>query len=298
MRACTIAVVLLLAGCSWGHRERLAYDALAREAIDTQIATTADIVADKLVTFHARAVEQEHEPNKEFATGLLARCAEIKRLSEEGAGRARVLQLYYGAPPEIPVDLDSPKDNSEVVSMAGLAAARKARREFPEKFIENVAKFGARSVARASTAIVTEIQSVIPGWLWFLLIVAGLTIGGISVYSFYVRMVILPQKHAELEQHRRELCMKEAALDEYDDAIELLEPDRIRRADIAKGLHLKREHVERNERRRRERANRPTTLHELRVPVHCHERTPEGGVPSAPEMLPGLTDKTVPPGGG
>lgn len=229
----TLLPLLFLAGCSWGHGERLAYDSLAREAIDAAIVEKARTIA--IIAKPKAEVEPEEADPDSAAVVSLA--GEIEDLADQGVHRARTLQLYYGAPQDLEVELDSPKDQHEIVCLAGLAGERQARRlwwkRLPKKLAEGVAGFAANF---AGTAVDTVVERLIPTWLLWCLAVAIVVAIVILLYALYQRLVVVRRK--------------DKAIVEYDEAIERL--PQTQRGEIGKGTYLQLEHIRINDRRKAE----------------------------------------------
>lgn len=267
-----------LPGCSWGHREALAYDAAAREKIATEIAEEREQLADALEAVRESIAEADADLALELGTATA--CAErIAELAADETGRARIARLYHGTPPELEVELGNDIDRAQVVGMAGLAVNKQARREAPSKAVAGVAKFAAKSAA----GIVHEMtEYLVPPWVIWLGVVVGLVIIGITVYAYYQKKIVIPRQRAELEQRRQ-------ALMEYDESMEraLEGKTHEERKEIARGEQLKSWH----ETLKPIMESKP--LPGLRIPIRQRERTPTGGVPNARDCMPGLRTQPV-----
>jgi len=243
--AAALGVLLL---CSCLPVDLLRADALARERIDADIGARASCAAAEL---SGLAMD---DPAKALELApVCGHLREIQALAETGVHRAQTAQLLWSADPSKAVAIGSPADDRHVVTMAGRALEANRKRWWrraPERLMGAVLDFA----GALSRVAVVRVADSLPWWVWALVALAVKVAVVTGVWGAYVRWIKMPRlraRQAAAEAESAECIAHQArALDQYDEAIERCPP--VVRSAIGKGAELQREHIERNERRKRE----------------------------------------------
>ena len=283
------AVMIAFGGCTWGLEARRAYDAAARAKGDQEELEQTRILDDQIAAIR-NGIDKTSEPTLYCMVEDLGKPVQtIAQLAAHDLGRARIAQLDHGPPPELEVELGSTQDQQEIVAYAGMASERQSKRIWRKGWAKKlgvaVSEFAAGLAAGGANGVREVVKALIPAWVLWLLGLALIAAVGIGLYALYQRLVVVKRAHRTIEQ-------KDAALDEYDDFGErVLEGmSREQKEALAVGEHLRREHAPRNDRRKHMRAPISRAYQELAIHYTPREKTPEGGVKTAEDMLP--FDKT------
>jgi hypothetical protein len=247
-------LVFVLAGC--GDRGRLQYSALRVARMGSG---TVEIAKEMKAKLDALEIAEDDAWQRDSLSECAAR---LEHLGNTIVQQGQILQVYHGSPTDVEVVLGNDKDNYEVVALAGAATNRHARRGWFGRKLEDLAKGVAQFAARlGGTAVHTVAKEFIPWWVWWILVLpACLVAVCMLLYGLWQRIRVR---------------QKDRAIDEYDDAVEML-PFNVR-FKIGKGRSaLQKEHAPRNDLRKARISENP-------IPAD-HPLT----LPTASEMMPGL----------
>jgi hypothetical protein len=176
--AIIVLMLLLCLGCTWGAGERLAYDSVAREQIDKEIAAKSRLIVCELA-------DMKGQVPRPGASVIDSRAREIGELAAQGIQRARIAQLYYGAQSK-DIILGNGKDQAEVMGLAGIAAQKNARRlwwsRLPQSIVDQVTAF---AISFAKAIVVEVPKALVPAWVWWALSIAFVIALGIGLFALY-----------------------------------------------------------------------------------------------------------------